>query len=447
MKVRDQINVQNIGIIAIDVDEKRHRSLRPDVIERLAGSIESIGLINPVTVYPDENHDTYHLIAGRHRYEAYKRLKFDNIPAVILEGIDALTAEEIELRENVDRGELTATQQSMHYARLMEIAEIKHKIKKGPSNEDENVNAQVGRKLSDAARANSAVAVSQDTGRSATSVERDARRVKSIKGIGDVVGTSLDSGVELDALARLTEDTQRGIIQRALDGEKVSARTELKKQERAVRERELGEKQIALPDGKYGLIYCDPPWQFKTRSDKGMDRSADNHYPCSPTDKIGEIAIQEIADKNCVCFMWATAPMFPDALNLLERWGFTYKTHMIWVKNKMATGYWFRNQHEILVVGTKGLVPAPAPGSQFSSVLMCDVKEHSVKPDEFYKIIESYYPTFKKIELFARRPRDGWTAWGFDAPKQDTPDEDDAFIPEFLKTEREVARDDDDLPF
>jgi N6-adenosine-specific RNA methylase IME4 len=419
-----------ISPLLIQIEDDRHIPKRPDVIERLRESMGDIGIINPITVRRNEENNGYVLIAGRNRLEASKALKWDNIPCLVLDGLDALDAEQIELCENLVRQDLTSAQQSLHYARLKEIAEIKYRLKTGRPRNDEDENSSTSEiSFPNRNKSNAATAVASHTNRSASAIERDSNRVKNIPQISDTIGTSLDSGVELDALARLPEDVQRGLVQRALAGEKVSARAELKRLERAEKERALGEKQIAMPDGKFGVIYCDPPWKFKTYSEKGQDRSPENHYACISTNEIAQIPVAEMADRNCVCFMWATAPMLPDALQLMEQWGFTYKSQMIWVKDKMALGYWFRSQHEILLVGVKGLVPAPAPGSQFPSIIMAKTAEHSVKPDEFYGVIESYFPTLKKIELFARRARDGWTAWGNEAPEE----EEEVSVPDFLK--------------
>lgn len=411
--------IKEISIYALHIPENRHMPLRPDAVERLAESINSIGLLQPICVQPDANHDTYRLVAGRHRLEALKRLKWEMIPATVLGGLDALEVEAAELSENLLRMDLTATQKSMHYARLMEIAEIKHKMRGGAvETEDGDVPAKLAGVSPNAKHANSAVAVAQETNRSARSVERDASRVRNIPQIAEVVNTSLDEGTELDALAKLSHDIQAEIIRRAKEGESVSARVELKKHERAEKERLLGQKQRDLPTGKYSVILADPPWAFKAYSQNGMDRSPENHYPTMSIEDIMDMPIGDLSERNSVLFMWATAPLLPEAINILKVWGFTYKTHLVWVKNKMGLGYWARNQHELLLIGTRGDVIAPAPGSQFPSVITAAVAEHSKKPEDFYRIIESYFPSVSKVELFARNNRHGWASWGFEAPEE-----------------------------
>jgi N6-adenosine-specific RNA methylase IME4 len=185
---------------------------------------------------------------------------------------------------------------------------------------------------------------------------------------------------------------------------------------RAAREIALADKVLALPKKRYGVILADPEWKFEVYSDAGMSRSAENHYPTSALDAIKDRDAPSISADHCVLFLWATVPMLPDALEVMSAWGFDYKSSFVWVKDKVGTGYWNRNQHELLLIGTRGDVPAPAPGTQFSSVIKAKRGKHSEKPVEAYELIEEYFPTLPKIELNARQRRPGWDAWGLEAP-------------------------------
>lgn len=187
-----------------------------------------------------------------------------------------------------------------------------------------------------------------------------------------------------------------------------------KAERRAQRELELASVQTALPVKRYGVIVADPEWRFEPYSrETGMDRAADNHYPTSVTDIIAERDVPSIAADDAVLFLWATVPMLRDALRVMEAWGFEYKSHAIWDKVHIGTGYWFRNRHELLLVGTKGDIPAPAMGDQFASVMTIARKEHSAKPEQFLELIEQYFPNLPKIELNRRgSPRPHWDAWG-----------------------------------
>jgi N6-adenosine-specific RNA methylase IME4 len=184
-----------------------------------------------------------------------------------------------------------------------------------------------------------------------------------------------------------------------------------KHKHRAKRERMLGAKQRALPDKRYGVIYADPPWRFTPYSDEtGMDRAADNHYPTMNVDQIIQLAVP--AADDCVLFLWSTVPMLVEALAVLGAWGFSYKSHFVWIKDKPGTGFWTRNQHELLLIGTKGKIPAPAHGEQFASALTAPRLAHSAKPFKFREMIEEMFPTLPRIELFAREQLSGWDVWG-----------------------------------
>jgi N6-adenosine-specific RNA methylase IME4 len=196
-----------------------------------------------------------------------------------------------------------------------------------------------------------------------------------------------------------------------------------KRERRDERERELADRIEALPEKKYGVILTDSEWRFHAYDpDTGADRAASNHYPTSDLEKIKARDVASIAADDCVLFSWATVPMLPQALEVMEAWGFKYVSHFIWVKDKAGTGYWNRNQHELLLVGTRGNIPAPAPGAQWPSVMEAPRGAHSEKPDKCYELIEAYYPNVPKIELNARKARDGWNRWGNEAPPESSAD-------------------------
>jgi N6-adenosine-specific RNA methylase IME4 len=193
-----------------------------------------------------------------------------------------------------------------------------------------------------------------------------------------------------------------------------------KKERRAERERNLGEKLLALPTKKYGVVLADPEWRFEPWSrETGMDRSADNHYPTSVLEVISARDVASIAAADCVLFLWATTPMLPHALLVMAAWGFDYRSHFVWAKDRIGTGYWNRNKHELLLVGVRGKIPAPAPGDQWDSLVEAAVGEHSAKPRCFVEMIDELFPTLPKIELNCRgQPWSGWDAWGNEAASE-----------------------------
>jgi N6-adenosine-specific RNA methylase IME4 len=164
------------------------------------------------------------------------------------------------------------------------------------------------------------------------------------------------------------------------------------------------------------VIVADPEWRWEPWSrETGMDRSADNHYPTSCLEVIKARDVPSISADDCVRFLWATGPMNPHALVVMGAWGFDYKSQYVWGKDKFGAGYWNREKHELLLIGTRGDIPCPAQGLQWESLVMAPRGEHSVKPECFLEMIEEYFPTLPKIELNRRGPpRPNWASWGFE---------------------------------
>lgn len=220
-----------------------------------------------------------------------------------------------------------------------------------------------------------------------------------------------------------------------------------KKAQRAEKEIKLAAKQKALPEKRYGVVYVDPAWRFEPRSrETGLDRAADNHYPTMTTEEICALDVGGIAASDCAMFMWATVPMLPDALKVMSSWGFAYKSHYIWDKTpwdgdgadnaiagRQGTGFWGRVNHELLLIGTRGNPTCPAPGENFPTVYREVAGAHSAKPEHYARMIEGYFPNLPKIELNARKPRDGWDVWGNESEgKGRLPDEPTEVPTEFI---------------
>lgn len=207
------------------------------------------------------------------------------------------------------------------------------------------------------------------------------------------------------------------------DMERRDIATEIKQVRRAERERNLGEKQLAAPVGKYGVILEDFEWDYEVRNRRtGMDRHAGNHYETAADAHTPEEIIErtrerfECAADDCVLWMYAPIPHLAIAIDVLRLRGFKYVSHYIWRKDRIITGWWLRAKHELLLIGVKGKPPCPAPGTQWESVIDAKLGEHSVKPDAVLEMIEQYFPTLPKIELNRRGlPRSGWSAWGNEA--------------------------------
>ena len=164
----------------------------------------------------------------------------------------------------------------------------------------------------------------------------------------------------------------------------------------------LGEAQIL-----YGVIYADPPWSYDNAGPQG---GVGVEYQTMTDAEI--CALKVPAAKDCVLYMWATMPRLPLALDVIKAWGFTYKTGACWDKLRLGIGYWFRGQHELLLVGVRGKVSPPKVEDRIRSVLRCKSGRHSAKPDQMRDHIAKVFPDVPKLEMFARRKTAGWDAFG-----------------------------------
>lgn len=169
--------------------------------------------------------------------------------------------------------------------------------------------------------------------------------------------------------------------------------------------------------GQYPILYADPPWQYEHPPMGSTARSIEAKYPTMTLAEIKKI--KPPAHDDCVLFLWATAPKLPECLEVMKAWGFIYRTNMVWVKDKMGTGYYVRNQHEQLLIGRRGDLPVPEPGTQPTSVIHAPRTKHSAKPPDFYVAIEQMYPQFEGqwYEIFLRgKARKNWAGgWGNEA--------------------------------
>ena len=136
---------------------------------------------------------------------------------------------------------------------------------------------------------------------------------------------------------------------------------------------------------KYNIIYADPPWRY----DHGTPgREIENHYPTMTDEEI--CALDVPVAKDAILYLWATAPRLESGLDVMKAWGFKYKSQAVWDKVVMGMGFWFRGQHEILMVGVRGKVHPPKQADRVSSVIRVKRGRHSSKPDQVRAMIEQW---------------------------------------------------------
>jgi len=368
----------------------QRRNLRN--LEELKKSIQEIGLINPITITED-----YHLVAGYHRLEACKQLGWKTIPVKIMDA-DELTAQLIEIDENLIRNELTVLERAEILKKRKEIYEAKY-----PESKQYVAGGKIRQKP-----ASEIISFATDTankvGFSPRTIQQEIQIANKIpEEVKEKIrDTELaDNKTELLKLARLEPEKQKQIVNKIVTGE-------AKEISEAMRKINRDKESKPLPSGKYEVILADPPWEYDFCKDNSD--SINNHYPTMTVEEIKNLEVPSADD--AVLFLWATAPKLKEALEVMEAWGFKYKTCAVWDKEWIGMGYWFRGQHELLLVGVKGSFSPPQESCRFSSVIREKRQEHSKKPDKVYEMLEVMFPQSKRLELFARNKRPGWEVWG-----------------------------------
>ncbi len=181
---------------------------------------------------------------------------------------------------------------------------------------------------------------------------------------------------------------------------------------------------------RYATILADPPWQFQNRTGKvAPEHKRLNRYPTMPLQDIMDMPVADVAAERAHLYMWVPNALLPDGLKVLDAWGFSYKSNLIWYKirkdggpDRRGVGFYFRNVTEILLFGVRGKnIRTLQPGRSQENIISSRKREHSRKPDQQYQIIEScsWGP---RLELFSRGKMEGWDCWGNQADEEYTPD-------------------------
>lgn len=174
----------------------------------------------------------------------------------------------------------------------------------------------------------------------------------------------------------------------------------------------------------YDMIMADPPWLFKLRSEKNLLKSPQGKYRCMPLPEIKRLPVADLAARDSLLWLWTTNPMIDQGLEVLKHWGFTFKTAGHWAKitktgkQSFGPGYILRCAGEPFLIGTRG---KPKATKAVRSVILGLIREHSRKPEEAYREAEKLMPDARRLDLFTRQTRQGWTPWGDEATKFDAP--------------------------
>ena len=174
---------------------------------------------------------------------------------------------------------------------------------------------------------------------------------------------------------------------------------------------------LPTTEGGFQIVLADPPWRFASNSAAKPGRNARRHYDCMTVEEIAALPVREIAAPASLLLMWITVPFVHRADEVVRAWGFRSKSQLVWAKQRIGTGYWARNQHEPLIVATRGGFPCPRPALFPTSIIPGTQREHSRKPEWVQDQVDARLPDMAKLEMFGRRQRDEWAVWGNDSDK------------------------------
>ncbi len=185
----------------------------------------------------------------------------------------------------------------------------------------------------------------------------------------------------------------------------------------------------AVGNKKFATVLADPPWQFQNRTGKmAPEHKRLQRYPTMSLQEIKDLPVEAIVADTAHLYLWVPNALLAEGMQVMEHWGFTYKTNLIWYKvrkdggpDRRGVGFYFRNVTEIILFGVRGKnARTLQPGRSQENIISSRKREHSRKPDEQYELIEAC-SSGPRIELFARGPKKGWFVWG-NQSEEYTPD-------------------------
>ncbi len=171
---------------------------------------------------------------------------------------------------------------------------------------------------------------------------------------------------------------------------------------------------------RFGTVLADPPWRFQNRTGKmAPEHRRLSRYGTMDVAEIASLPVADIASTPAHLYLWVPNALLPQGLQVMQAWGFSYKSNLVWHKIRKdggsdgrGVGFYFRNVTELILFGVRGKnARTAAAGRRQVNLIATRKREHSRKPDELYDVIEACSPG-PRLELFARGPRAGWTSWG-----------------------------------
>jgi len=183
-----------------------------------------------------------------------------------------------------------------------------------------------------------------------------------------------------------------------------------------------------LAGQRFSTVLADPPWRFMNRTGKvAPEHRRLSRYDTMDAKEIAALPVADLMTPRSHCYLWVPNALVADGLTVLEQWGFTYKSMLVWHKVRKdggsdgrGVGFYFRNVTEMVLFGVRGSLRTLDPGRRQVNLFSSRKREHSRKPEELYDIVEACSPG-PYLELFARYGRDGWSRWGAEADPATSP--------------------------
>jgi len=388
--------MMKIPIDQISVSDSRRR-IDTGKVSEIAESIRRIGLLHPITISRD-----HRLVAGAHRLEACRMAGISEIDCCFIDG-DTLHIELAEIDENLIRNELDAISIGELAIRRDEILELLGQRATSGTNIK---NSGTGETASPVPKTTESIA--QEIGIGERTLQHNKQLARNlVPEAKEVVRSSEITKRDALKIARMEPEQQKAVVEKLASGEAksvVDARRILAKEN-------VHDTATLNADAKYRVVYADPPWAYGNRLADGYG-AAENHYPTMSIEELSLLPVTEITDDNAVLFLWTTSPLLEESFAVIRAWGFKYKTSFVWDKIRHNMGHYNSVRHELLLVCTKGSCTPDVP-KLFDSVVSVErTDKHSEKPEIFREMIDTLYTHGRKVELFARKPAEGWDVWG-----------------------------------
>ncbi len=403
-KAKTETFVYEPEALNIDTESDRYQllpPLAPAEYEALRSDIAKRGVQVPVEVTPDGQ-----ILDGHNRVAIATELGID-YPYTIREGMDEEARHDHVLKLNLVRRHLDPVSWSAIFTQYAERRGLK--FGKGARNDATSATlAEVAAELG----------VSERTAQRRMEIARgleafpdlkqavQEQRLDPLRALGYIKG-----GGASTTPAKATIE-QAGVLEQAIAEDWTPGRFKYAVQAATW---EPVEDSIVLPGGKFQLLYADPPWPTAGGSKA--------NYPTMSIGAIESLSdadgrpVADLPEDNAILFMWAVNEYLEGALSVMRAWGFTYRSNVVWDKEKpMGLGAWVRQRHELLLIGTRGSFPHPHAEDREDSVIAIAKGRHSEKPAFFREWMERMYGGTRKVELFARVAPEGWAIFGNQAP-------------------------------